>query len=93
MAREQATPWRIRFMLQGELEIRPPIPYTTGGSIMFSTPKEGPFMAEITVPDDQAGLVAHAHFMDAEGNPAPPDTTPVWTVGDETVLKIGRAHV
>jgi hypothetical protein len=83
---DDVNPWRIKFKISGEIEICPPEPgLTPGGVITFTTDKETS-MGEITVQADCTTLAATVSFTDAEGNPTNPDTEPVWSVADDTVL-------
>jgi hypothetical protein len=84
-----SAPWRVTFTINvsGQIEIHPPSPGgdTIRGVITFTTEREA-HMGEITVDASEAHLSATVTFQDAEGNPTTPDETPVWEVGDESVL-------
>lgn len=83
-------PWRITY--KGEILVYPPGPDDdiTGGAITFTT-QEGSQMGEITVKAEETALTATVQFTDAKGNVTPPDVTPTWTVGDETILSVTPA--
>jgi hypothetical protein len=77
--------WKVRFYIEGSVDIEPP-PRVRG--VIFFTTKEGAVMGEITVQDDETTLRATIQLLDAEGNPATPDDTPQWEVGDSSVLTV-----
>jgi hypothetical protein len=59
------------------------------GVIWFITTEQGDSpVGQITVPDDHAPLTATVSWVDSEGSPATPATTPTWTSSDESAATV-----